>query len=447
MKVSRPVKLQIWFSCFVLVACMICGSDTPSSRSLAFTGEGAIDPALARRYFDEAQSLCAADANRVWGVSLCGPLLFADPKTRSVAANKIDLEGMLKPSGGAFVGTLPARVNIAYTAVEWAGVKWTMLIWPLPEDKFERGRLYAHESWHRIQQDLGFPSTSPSNGHLDSLEGRIWMRLEWRALRSALTQKGGPRRRAIMDALSFRSMRRSLFANAEADERALEMHEGLAQYTGVKLSGHPDHPAFAVKLIDEVEANPTFVRSFAYASGPAYGVLLDQTRSNWRKGLKPADDLGLLLAHALSLKPGAPSKASAELSAKQYDGAALRVAEAERDALRRKREAEMRARFVEGPLLRIPLQQMSMQFDPNHVQPLEGSGTVYPEIRIVDVWGILNASKGALISATYDRVVVPAPTSTETPNIKGDGWTIELKEGWSLAPDKRQGDYILRKKQ
>jgi hypothetical protein len=373
--------------------------------------------------------------------------LFADPTTRAIAANQSDLEGFLKPSGGIFVGTLPPKINIAYTAVEWAGVKWTMLIWPLPENKYERGRLYAHESWHRVQQKIGFPSTNPSNEHLDSLEGRIWLQLEWRALRRALTHRGSARRRAVSDALTFRSLRRSLFATAEADERALEMHEGLAQYTGVRLSGHPSQADFAVKLINEVEANPTFVRSFAYASGPAYGVLLDQARPNWRKGLKPADDLGSLLSQALSLKPPAAAKSSAEKLASQYNGAALRVAETERDGLRRKREAEMRARFVDGPLLRIPLQQMSMQFDPNHVQPLGGSGTVYPEIRIVDVWGILTASKGALITSTFDRVVISAPTSTEQPTIKGDGWTIELKDGWVLAPDKRQGDYVLKKKE
>jgi hypothetical protein len=426
---------------------LLCGSDLSILRSLAVGQDEPIDPALAKHYFDEARSLCSVDDGRLWGVSLCGPLLFADPRTRAVAANQSDLEGFLKPVGGIFVGTLPPKVNIAYTALQWAGVRWTMLIWPLPKDKYDRGRLYAHESWHRIQEEIGFPSTGPSNAHLDSLDGRIWLRLEWRALRSALTHQGRRRRLAISDALTFRFMRRSLFANAEAEERALEMHEGLAQYTGVKLSGHPGQSAFAVKLLDEVEDNATFVRSFAYASGPAYGVLLDEARPNWRKGLKPGDDLGSLLAHSLSLKARVPSKGLAEASALRYDGATLRVAEAESDALRRKREAEMRARFVEGPLLRIPLQQMSMQFDPNQVQPLEGSGSVYPEIRIVDVWGILTASKGALITSTFDRVVLSAPTAIETSTIRGDGWTIELKEGWAVVADKRQGDYVLKKKE
>lgn len=442
--VGIPFKsIRLFLSALMMT--IVCAPLTPPATNAVVNPT--IDPALAKRYFEEARSLCEADGGRLWGVSLCGPLLFADPGTRAVAANQSDREGLLKTEGSVFVGSLPPKVNIAYTAVEWAGVKWTMLIWPLPKDEFERGRLYAHESWHRIQQEIGFPATGPSNAHLDSLEGRTWLRLEWRALRRALTQTGRLRRQAISDALTFRHMRRALFTNADADERALELHEGLAEYTGIKLSGHPNESAFAVKLIDRIEANPTFVRSFAYASGPAYGVLLDGTRANWRNGLKPSDDLASLLSRALSLKPGAASKRGAELAAQRYDGAALRAAETERDLLRRKREAEMRARFINGPVLKIPLQQMSMKFDPDQVQPIEGSGTVYPDIRIVDTWGVLTATKGALITSAFDRVLVPAPTDIEARPLTGDGWTIELKEGWVLAADQRRGDYILKKKE
>lgn len=404
-----------------------------------------IDLARAKRYFDEAKTLCEADGGRLWGVSLCGPLLFADPRTRTVVANQRDGEGLLKEDQGVFVGTLPSNVNIAYTAVEWAGVKWTMILWPLPDDTFERGRLYAHESWHRIQDQLGLPSAGPSNAHLDTLEGRFWLQLEWRALKAALTDRGPQRRRATEDALTFRAVRRSLFPDADAEESALEMHEGLAQYTGVRLSGHPNPAALAVKLLEEGAKTETFVRSFAYASGPAYGLLLDEARPDWRKRLKPSDDFGRLLAPAFYSNRTLPSKERGEVAALRYGGPDLRASETERDSVRRKRNAEMLARFVTGPVLRIPLRQMRMQFDPSQVQPLEGHGNVYPQIRIVDVWGILNASKGALISSGFDYVIVPAPTDTNGPS--GDGWQIELKEGWALSPGERTGDYTLTKKE
>src|SRR5215207_8984460 len=75
--------------------------------------------AAAGRYFAEARALCALDGGRLWGRSLCGPMMFADPSTRAVIASEPDGEGLLKRSGEVYVGALPANVNIANTAVEW----------------------------------------------------------------------------------------------------------------------------------------------------------------------------------------------------------------------------------------------------------------------------------------------------------------------------------------
>src|SRR5260370_40229408 len=107
-----------------------------------------IDTTLAYQYFQEAQALCSRDNGKLWGVSLCGPMLFVDRKTSTVVANQADKEGILTQSGNVFVGELPAKVNIANTAAEWAGVKWTMIIFPPPEDKYRRANLMAHELWH-----------------------------------------------------------------------------------------------------------------------------------------------------------------------------------------------------------------------------------------------------------------------------------------------------------
>lgn len=89
--------------------------------------EPAINPQLAAQYFSEAREVCARDAGRLWGVSLCGPMLFADPATRAVVANQPDKENRLRPHGEVFIGAAPPETVIANTATEWAGVKWTMV--------------------------------------------------------------------------------------------------------------------------------------------------------------------------------------------------------------------------------------------------------------------------------------------------------------------------------
>ncbi|HXG68697.1 MAG TPA: hypothetical protein VNO70_26610 [Blastocatellia bacterium] len=409
-------------------------------------GQGApIDATLARQYFHEAQNLCNQDGGKLWGVSLCGPIIFVDRQTRAVVANQADRESNLSLSGDVYVGKLPDKINIANTAVEWAGVKWTMVIWPLPEDVYARASLLAHELWHRIQNDIGLPGSMPANHHLDSRDGRIWLQLEWRALATALSHRGPRRLQAVQDALAFRAYRRKLFPQAAAEERALEMSEGLAEYTGVKLSGRPDRAAHAASLLREAEKRESFVRSFAYASGPAYGILLDEAGAKWRSGLKPDSDLGNLLRESLAVKLPEDIEEEAAKAARSYDGDALRAAESEREEKRRQLIAAYRSRLVEGPVLAIPLQQMSMQFNPGNLQPLDSLGTVYPDIRIVDLWGILTVTKGALMSPTFTKIQVPAPANPGARPVEGDGWKLELNAGWMIAPGERKGDYVIKK--
>ncbi|HEV8358576.1 MAG TPA: hypothetical protein VGQ17_17620, partial [Gemmatimonadales bacterium] len=126
----------------------------------------AIDTAQARRHFAQASALTSRDAGRLWGRSLGGPLLFVDPGTRSVLADSADFEARLHPLGGFFAATLPPAENVANTAFKWGGRTWAMVLWPPAEDSVERGVLFVHELWHRIQDSLHLPATNPANAHL-----------------------------------------------------------------------------------------------------------------------------------------------------------------------------------------------------------------------------------------------------------------------------------------
>lgn len=429
------ILLSLTFLAVVLLA-----QSTGSAQS------SPIDTALASQYFQEAQALCSQDNGKLWGKSLCGPMLFVDRKTRTVVANQPDAEGLLTRSGNVFVGTLPAKVNIANTVIDWAGVKWTMIIFPLPEDRYRRANLMAHELWHRIQKDIGFPGSGVANNHLDTRNGRVWLQLEWRALASALTSRGKHRRQAITDALLFRAYRRALFAQAASEERDMEMHEGLAEYTGVKLSGSPNVNQYVVdKDLKEATNRETFVRSFAYASGPAYGILLDGTGKNWRKSLRKEDDLGALLQKILAVKLPQDITRAANERARIYDGDKLQASETDRENKRKELVTAYRAKLVDGPVLVIFLQKMRMELNPNTLVPLDSLGTVYPTIRVVDVWGILTVSKGALINSTYSRIYVSAAGGLSSPPIQGDGWTLELNPGWTVVAGERKGDYIVKR--
>lgn len=229
--------------CLRLLVSLALLAVVPPLQNLVPAQSSPIDIALASQYFQEARTLCSRDNGKLWGVSLCAPILFVDRKTRTIVANQADREGVLIKDGNVFVGKLPAKVNIANTAIEWAGVKWTMIIFPLPEDKYRRANLMAHEMWHRIQDEIGFPSSGAANNHLDSRDGRVWLQLEWRALASALSSRGRQRRQAIADALLFRAYRKVGWDNEKW---------GPGYRTQRPVKGQPSCPDCKGRLISSV---------------------------------------------------------------------------------------------------------------------------------------------------------------------------------------------------
>jgi hypothetical protein len=395
----------------------------------------------------EADVICRRDNGALWSISLCGPILLVDPATRAVFANEPGAENQLKPEGEIFSGKLPVEINVANTAVDWAGTKWTMIMLPLPDEKERRSALIAHEMWHRIQGDLGLPPSGAANDHLDTRDGRYWLQLEWRALAAALKAAGTARQEAVRDAVTFRAWRRELFPGAGKTEREMELNEGLAEYTGVKLSGAADPARFVVDHeLKDAPAKETFVRSFAYATGPAYGLLLDETGPDWRQVVRTTRrDLAELLLERAGMTLPDKAEAAADKRALRYGSDELAATEDRREQTRRDLVENYRARLVDGPVLIIPLQKMKMEFDPGNLVPLDSLGTVYPSIRVVDNWGILTVSKnGALLSADFSRVTVPVPVKASQPVMKGDGWTLQLNDGWSVRPAERNGDFVLR---
>ena len=411
-----------------------------------------IDLAEAREVFDQARRLSEADAGRLWGVPLYGPILLVDPETRFVVANEADKEGHLTENQGVFVGKLPEQESVANTACRWAGVTWTMLMWPLPTNRYARGRLLMHESFHRIQDDLGLPGSDPANSHLESQDGRTWLRLEWRALAEALIRRGDPRRRAISDALLFRRYRHSLFPQGAEQERALELNEGLAEYTGYRLSGWRDAILAdrAALRLEQDEAGSSFVRSFAYASGPAWGILLDEKSVAWRSRVNRDSDLPSILADALQIVLPSNLDAEASRRALVYAGATVMAREAARAEVQRQALARHRARFVDGPVLILPLgESLRYTFNPQGAEALGELGTVYLTSRVTDEWGVLQVTGGVLLSRDQGGRVtearVPAPGTPAGRTGEGDGWTLTLTEGWRLVPAARAGDFTLAK--
>jgi len=417
-----------------------------------------IDQARAAKYFEEARSLSAADGGRLWGVALYGPIMFVDPATSEVAANQADAEGKLTQNGAVWTGKLPAEIAAANTSLEWGGVRWTMILWPVPIYPRDRAALMMHECFHRVQAQLGLPARDSVNSHLDTRDGRIWLQLEWRALEQAIENSGDAkkRNRALADALLFRARRRQVIAGAEEKEDALEMNEGLAEYTGERLANPTaaEMRDAAISALRTAWKRKSYARSFAYVSGPAYGALLDFAAQaggaqSWRKTLTPDSDFATLVQRAYGIDPPQPSAEAVKARLALYNGAELIAQETERDARQKAAIAAARARFLDGPALRLPVAgNFGYSFDPNNVVSLDENATLYTPVKISDEWGVLECKNGAVLvreKRLIVRALVPAPADPAERPLKLDGCTLDLHAGWTVAPGERAGDFVLER--
>lgn len=244
--VSRASALAAlsWLIMFQAPPCAMAASTTDAVQALA-----------------EFKESCKR-AEALWPAQLCGPIVLVDPETRAAIANQPDPLGQFKPQDGMFVGEWPANMDVANTAMDWGGKSWAIVMLPLSQDRFIRLQLLAHESFHRIQPELGFEMADAMAQHLDEQEGRVWLRLELRALARSLRADGDEAREAALDALLFRGVRNASFPGSAATERRLEGHEGMAEYTGARFAldvtgGNLEEIA---RRMEAFEKRPTYVR-------------------------------------------------------------------------------------------------------------------------------------------------------------------------------------------
>jgi hypothetical protein len=414
--------------CTAILAYVVVGHPAPAVAQ--------VDQQRAQEYFKEAQALCERDGGRLWGVSICMPMVIGDVRTQTFATSQ--------PPPDA---PRPTLIGLLNGPIQWGDTMWAALTWDTIASQTPRDRreMFLHESFHIVQMRLGLGVATVSAEHLDSVDGRYWMRLEWRALARALRESGEARALAVREALAFRRARHTRSPDKVESERALDINEGLASYTGRVLGAQSEADAIAgvVDLLAAAEDGESFVRTFAYASGPAYGLLLDAASPGWPRRVRASDDPADMLMRALGVQPAADAAAAAV----RYGGAELRAAEEQREQQRQARIAELRRQFVDGPVFVMPGGGGGLSNSMGAVV-IPDAGTVYfHAYRMSGAWGTLEADKGVLVASDGRSRRLPAPVPGDGTTISGDGWTFKAAPGWVIREGGRRGDYEVVRQQ
>ena len=127
--------------------------------------------------------------------------------------------------------------------------------------------------------------------------------------------------------------------------------------------------------------------------------------------------------------------------------AKLRAAEEVREQQRQARIAELRQRFVDGPVF-VMACGGSGTLNSVGAVVIPGAGTVYfNPYRLSGRCGTLAAENAVLVAPDGGSRRLPAPVRGDDATISGDGWTFKAGAGWMIREGVRKGDYEVVRQQ
>jgi hypothetical protein len=386
----------------------------------------------------------------LWNRDIYGPFLLINRQTREVYANMPDSAGVLTPCGDdIYCGTLPKEKIISNTSTKWNGTQWATVMLPLDKNKTDRLNLCTHELFHASQPALGFSLQLGDNGHLDTKDGRLCLRLELAALEKALlaSQKREVKRH-VYHALLFRKYRYQLFAKAKVEENKNELNEGIANYTGIYMSAVRDaeRKGEFVRNLRNGQAYNTFVMGYAYLTIPSYGYILSKRDKGWNRKIGNGTNLTDFFWNAFRFNASPQLNDEVKRAAIEYGGEILAVEEQKREHKQQEMVGTYTDLLVVKPHLFLKNIKMNIGFSPIEAISLEEHGTIYPTLTVSDAWGSLTVKKGGLLAKNWSGVTVSAITRQDNSVVEGDGWVLKINPRFSIVKD-QNGNWGIQEKQ
>ena len=102
--------MRISAFCTAVLAYVVIGHAPPAAAQ--------VDQQRAQEYFKEAQALCERDGGRLWGVSICAPMVIGDARTQTFSTSQ--------PPPDA---PRPSLIGLVNGPIQWGGRTWAAVSW------------------------------------------------------------------------------------------------------------------------------------------------------------------------------------------------------------------------------------------------------------------------------------------------------------------------------
>ena len=423
------MKKSFYYVVLVLILCVSCSQSNSNSMEKAAP------------CFENLKKVSDADNGKLWGKTLYGPTMFVDVQTRNLVANQQNKENTFTQKGDLFFGQLPEDIIIANTSISYCGEDWTCVIWDDSRDLLTSTQLLIHESLHRIQDEIGLPSCGSSNQHLDETEGELQLKLELGILKDLLQNDSKDLTEGLRDAMTVRKYRQTMFPNG--NENQFECHEGMAEYTAFKLlpldnDNEAIRKGLVAAAITKGMDGSGFGNSFAYLTGPAYGLLIDEMIPDWRNGIRSGKTIPDVISTEVAI-PDTVENAEIERISARYNLTEYLNKERSRLEARDKEDAELRDRFSESKWLVIPNDNINFGFNPSErLVAYDTIGVICNTMQLRGSFGTLEVGNGIMRTHNWSSFIIPY--SEDHCDAK-----ISLNPGYAIEPVDEKSFTIVKK--
>ena len=352
-------------------------------------------------------------------------------------------------------------LGFSNAAQKYNGKEYAVVLTNYLDDK---SSTIIHELFHILQNKHISLNGNPIT-YLDNYDAREWLRLEYQSLKNALNainlnKEKSEIEKYITDALLFRKIRQSKYKEYLQKEIEIETSEGLANYTGFILSTYTNKYEKAISEINQREQAQTYTRPFPYATGPAYGLIFDYFKINWKIGLDTTYNFLKIYETKYLKKEIKINDEILKLAQQRNNYKEIHQQELDRKIKNEKIIKHYSDIFIQNPTLTVKLVDSlyGRTFDMNGTIVLKDKGIVFSMIKGVDGsknnFGNFSTIKGkeklgvSGVLYSFDGTVFtfPKPIEIEKNRIIGKYYEIELNEGWEVVKMNEKGDLEIVKK-
>lgn len=408
----------------------------------------------------KAKDILTADGGKLWGESLWNEnVLVMDDEKNVYSLQKFDNAN--SDDGIIFYKKIKeGELSYTNTTQQFQGKQWATIRADYIGNNFSE--TIIHELFH-LHHGQKIKLKGLIVEYLDETHARTLLRIEFAALRNALTKinEGSDNKivaQYLQDAMLFRQYRQKKYAEFLPQALDLENVEGLANYTGVRLSTNPNKFSHAIKELDSRESAKTLSRSFPYATGLAYGLIFDYLNIDWRSDLAHVYDFLSIYETKFLRKKLSKSKLYLAEVEVRNNGKKIIAEESKRAKENAKIEQFYRNQFEKEPTLEISLEKgsaMSVSYDMNSTFSLKGKGVIYTQIKGANEKGFGSFStiaakeglgvSGVLLNSDLSKIIFPKPIKIEENKIIGETYEINLNKGWKIVTLNQKGDMQIVK--